>query len=105
MRAGRLRHRVELQSPSETANAFGEVTDSWATDATVWASIEPLSGSEGQIAKQTNPLVTHRVIMRYRSGVTPRNRVKFGTRIFEVTQVFNPDERGESLRLVCVEDI
>ena len=105
MRAGRLRHRVSIQSTSESTDAFGALTDSWSTDATVWASIEPISGREAQIAKQTNPLVSHRVVMRYRSGVTPKNRILFGSSVYHITEVINPDQRNISLRLMCIEDV
>ena len=109
MRAGRMRHRVAIQSPSTAVDSFGEQTDSWSTDATVWASIEPLSGREAQVAKQTNPRLSHRVLMRHRTGVTPRQRLVFGTggdaRTYEIAQVINPDERNISLRIMCVEEL
>ena len=46
MRAGRLRHRLNLQESTETRNAHGEAIITWATSYTVWGAVEPLSGSE-----------------------------------------------------------
>ena len=45
--AGNLRHRVAVQTATETKDAEGGVVFSWATDNTRWASIEWESGEEG----------------------------------------------------------
>ena len=46
MRIGTLRHRVELQEPVENQDGYGEAERTYTTYATVWASVEPLSGRE-----------------------------------------------------------
>ena len=46
MEAGQLRHRVTIQQATETTDGFGGVTQAWATFATVWAAVEPLTGRE-----------------------------------------------------------
>ena len=46
MRAGRLRHRLVLQSKSEARDAYGGAIITWSTQDTVWGAIEPLSGNE-----------------------------------------------------------
>lgn len=107
MRAGSLRHRVEIQSDGGSQDATGQKVPSWSTTATVWASIEPVSGREYLAAGQFNAEVSHFVVMRYDSTitVTPANRLKFGSRYFAIISVRNVEERGRMLELGCKEGI
>lgn len=103
MQAGRLRHRVEIQTFTETQDTFGEPDRTWATADTVWAAIEPLRGQELLSAQEINAETSHRVRLRYHSSVTPTARFKFGTRIFDILSVINWQERGASLEVLCTE--
>jgi SPP1 family predicted phage head-tail adaptor len=103
MQAGRLRHRVTLQSYSESLSALGEPLKTWTDLATVWADVSPERGKEAIAAMQINASVMHRVRIRYREGLTPKMRVVFGTRTLQVEAVLNVDERDRELLLVCVE--
>ena len=75
MHAGELRHRIQLQSCAVSQDAFGAPTKAWSTYATVWASVEPLSGREALIAQQANPELSHLVTIRYNSTVNAATRV------------------------------
>ena len=103
MQAAKLRHRITIDTATTTQNSFGEPTASWATTYAAWASIEPLNGRELIQAQQVQSEVTHRVILRHRDSVTPRQRVSFGSRTLEILYVINPDERNERLELLCKE--
>ena len=48
--------------------------------------------------------VTHRVVMRYRSGFDQADRLKFGTRLLEIVALINPLERNERLEILVKED-
>lgn len=101
--AGRLNKRVTLQTLSTTGDGGGGSVETWADTATVWASVEPLRGSERFEAQQTASRLSHKVTIRHRA-VTPQQRVKFGTRYFKIEAVINPKERGELLELLCEEE-
>ena len=105
MRAGKLRHRVTIESPSESQSDSGEVTSTWAAIATVWAAVEPLSGRERLAAEQAGAEVAVRVRMRYVAGVTPTCRILHGTRYLEIAAVIDPAERGAELELLCREAV
>jgi len=103
MRLGPLRQRVNIQARSATVDAFGQESETWATVATVWASVEPLSGRELLAAQQVQGETTHRVRMRYMAGVTTSSRVLFNLRPFDVRSVINKNEAGAFLELLCTE--
>ena len=110
MRAGWLRHRVEILAKEASQNSFGEEVVAWVTVATVWASVEPLRGREYIEAKQGQVEVSHRVGMRHWLEVGPEMRLRLevgptgvGGRVLEIVSVINPLERGERLELMCRE--
>lgn len=108
MRAGTLRHIVEIQEPSETIAALGiGVPDlAWSTVATSWASIQPIAGSEYTNAQQQQAAITHRVNVRYPGlRITPRHRIKFGARVFEIVSAANLDERNVEVEIMAKERV
>jgi SPP1 family predicted phage head-tail adaptor len=87
-----LRHRLLLERPT------GGPLE-WVTVAQVWASIEPISGTESVSADRLAPRTLHQLRMRYRRGVTPDMRFRLGTRNFHIVSVINEGERARYL--VC----
>lgn len=105
MRAGDLRHQIEIQRYTETSNDFGEVIEAWNTINTVKANITPLSGKEYYASKQVNAETTHQVFIRYISGLKPADRVVFNGRVFNILSIINYKEKNISLELLCTEQI
>jgi SPP1 family predicted phage head-tail adaptor len=101
--ACRLRESVTIQERTETQNPSGEVTWTWADYKTVRAAVEPLRGQEYFAARQLQSSTNIRVRIRYLSGVTPKMRVKHGTRFYEIEGVIDPESRHRELQLMCVE--
>jgi SPP1 family predicted phage head-tail adaptor len=105
LRAGRLRHRVQIQSVGSTVDDYGDLSNSWSTDASVWASIVPVGGTEDNIAGELTGVATHSIKMRYRSGVTAQSRIVFDSRTFEIESVkdWNEYKAGKCLEIFCKE--
>jgi SPP1 family predicted phage head-tail adaptor len=92
-----------IQKATEARDTSGGVTKSWATFAQVWAAIDPISGREFLLAKQTNATMSHKVVIRYLDGVVPTMRVSFGGRILNIDSVINTTELNREMVLVCTE--
>jgi SPP1 family predicted phage head-tail adaptor len=105
MNPGELRHRITLQKLENVQDSFGQPVEQWNDVATIWASVKPLVGREFFAAETVNSEVTHKVRIRFRAGITPDMRIKFGTRIFQITAVINYQERNVELQLMCKEFI
>lgn len=103
MRAARLRHRVTIQQPVAAVNGYGERITTWSTVATVWAAVEPLRGREFFDAEQTQAEISHRVIMRYRTGMESTMRLLHLTRVLHIGTIIDVDERHRELQLMCRE--
>jgi SPP1 family predicted phage head-tail adaptor len=107
MRAGLLRHRLQLQRVDGTPDSFGQPGTEWGTYATVWGSIEPLVGRERFTAQQVQAEVTHKVVMRANGApdVRAKDRVVFEGRVFNILgPALNLAERGISLTLMVAEE-
>lgn len=107
MTIGRMRHRVTLQTETRTADGGGGATIAWTDQATVWAEITPLSGSEQLRGMALEGRVTHRIRIRYRSDIAPTAawRVAYGARLFNVRAVLNENERNRFLILLADEGV
>lgn len=103
-RIGEMRRRVTIQTLSRSSDSMGGYTETWTNTATVWAKIEPLKGMEMLEAMKLEAPLTHRVFMRWRSGVTTDNcRLVYSGRYFDIKQVRNLMEHGETLELLVEE--
>lgn len=105
MRAGQLRHRLALQSNTQTADDYGQLTDSWATYDTVWGSVKPLRGDELLQAQQMYANISHLVRVRYNGSILPTHRISHDSRILEINAILNTDERDRELMLYCTEAV
>jgi len=102
MRAGNLKHKIIIQTYSETQNDFGEVVKGWEDFKSAYASITPLSAKEFFKAG-TQAEVSHKVEIRYLKDIKPKMRVMFGTREFSIESVLNIREANKALQLICTE--
>lgn len=82
-------------SPAEVATEF----------AKRWASINPGTGREYVQADSVMADVSNVLEMRYIAGVTPKHRVLFGARVFEIIFVENMNEANRVTRLYCKEKV
>lgn len=103
LRAGDLRHRITIQSATTGSDGQGGTTKTWATLATVWAQVRPISGREAVQAGQMTSTLTTTVTIRSRTDVTVGQRVVHGSRTLAIASVQDPDGRSEQLALLCSE--
>jgi len=97
MKAGTLRNLITIQTPTETFDTAGELVQSWADYVSVWAEIVPLVGREYWSARQVNAETTGKLRIRYFSSITPKMRIKFNSRYFNILGIINVEERNEEM--------
>ena len=104
MRAGILRHVVDIEDAANTNDGMGGVTQVWSDLHTgLRAAIWPLSGSERLESDKLELAVTHRIRVRYREGIKADMRVSFDGRYFNIKSVIVPDERRVMVEMLCEE--
>ena len=95
--------RIALQSTTLTTNDYGQRVASWATYATVWASIKYKAGSEKVTDDQVGSTQTVDFTIRYStdvSGVKASHRLVYNSQNYEILYV-QEIGRKEGLILVC----
>jgi len=106
MQAGRLRHRVTLQSLVPMQDPLtGVVTNAWTAFATVWASVEPLSAREFLQASALSSQVVARIRIRYLAGVMPSMRIIHGERTYNIEGVLPDAASGTEYLTLPVSEI
>lgn len=105
MEPGRMRHRIRIQRLGQARNEFGEPEDHWEDVATVWSSIQPVSGREFMEALKAQAEVTHRVTIRYTPAVKASMRVLFGDRVLDILHILDAWEQHREMTLLCKERI
>ena len=94
MRAGLLRHSVEVQSAFEVKDDRSSTRKIWTTLEQRRASVSPAGGSERVEADQQTARATHEVRMRDYPGLTPAHRLVHEGRPLNIESVTDVDERG-----------
>lgn len=110
MRAGQLRHRIAIQVQTDTTDNMGGFTVAWADVAgldSVPAAIWDLKSTERIDAMKLEEQITHRIRIRYRSGITTKHRIYWEqkSKTFNIISIINPDQRDIYLDMLCTEDI
>jgi SPP1 family predicted phage head-tail adaptor len=113
MRAGKLRHLLQIQLPTNVRDDIGGVRQEWSTLTTVWGDVEPLRGRELEVAKQIEARISHKITLRYRATVEPKARLRQVTsmdesraqvkKVFNILAPLNLDERNIELQVYAME--
>lgn len=91
MKAGRLRHRVRIESLQDLRDSTGqviqdpqtgEIARAWTLVAEVWAAVEPLSAREFIQSAATQAAVTVRITIRYRENLDASMRLIHNGKVF-----------------------
>jgi len=105
----RLKKRVEIENPVETPDGGGGFTITWQNFATVWAEIIPFTASSRNSERSVNSKLedvgSFRITIRHLDGVEAKMQVKFGTRLFNIRAVIDPNENKELLELIAEEGV
>lgn len=100
---GSLQQRITIESATDVVGTRGGITQTWTIFSTRWAKIEPLIGTERFVSQQVAPNLSHRVTMRHLAGVTPKMRITFGSRHFDIQAVMNLEESNKFIVMLCEE--
>lgn len=103
--AGELRFRIELQRSTSTKDDKRQPVLSWSRLGDRWASIKPASGQRFVASEQIRDATTHKIVIRFFPGLTPKDRIKYGSRIFNLLSVINEGELGVRHTLLAQEVI
>lgn len=105
MEAGKLRHRMAVQSRAATRGSSGGTVDTWTTDYKLPCSLRQLSGRALEAAQATHAEATHEVRTRYKAGLTAAQRGLFRGKVYDFLNIQDVNELHRELRVLCKEGV
>ena len=103
IKASDLDREITIEQEALVTDSVGGKTSTWSQYSTPWAKILPISGSERYWAMKLEANITHSILIRYDSGITPKMRIIYNGREFQIRAVINVEEKDVYLRLHCEE--
>ena len=101
--ASEANHLVWIQTSVRVADGEGGQTKAWTDTLQTWASVSPIQARQRFEYESVNVHATHLLRIRGAVTVTEKNRVRFGSRYFEILTVENIRERSIVQVLTCKE--
>lgn len=95
-RAGRLDQRITLQEKQRTADGIGGFTDALSnigTTPTVWAKVEPKSGSEDLSEGRMNAVGMYVFTVRTRTDLNESMVILWGGETYNIQAIMRRGER------------
>jgi SPP1 family predicted phage head-tail adaptor len=103
MSIGNLNQRASLLASTLVPDGGGGFTDHWEVFATVWASVEPIGGSDTFGPDRLEARVRHRLTLRRRGDVAAGQRAQVGARLFRIHTVLDEGPQAALMTLLCEE--
>jgi SPP1 family predicted phage head-tail adaptor len=101
LRAGGLRHSIELQYETRAVDSTGApYPSSWTTYATVWAEIKGVSGTERLQYAQDLANNIYRIWIRYNRFVKASHRIVWGNMVLDILNVA-PDNKSTRMEIIA----
>ena len=114
-RAGWMRRKVIIETPTVTVDSPGGVVESWATYVTRWMEIRPLSGVEFWSSKQMYAEQVVTFVCRYDAALSdklfrPDKRLALSNndspesyRYFDIVDIRNEHQRNRRVLILAKE--
>lgn len=103
IRRGELDRLITFITNTPTRGESNEDVPSWSvhtTNPTVYARVRNLAGREVVIKDQLTFVQQTEFMVIYREDVNEKNRISYNNKVYEITSVTEPDQRGMYLRII-----
>lgn len=102
MQIGQLRDRITIQQRSSVQDdATGEISQTWADVALIWANVQHVNGLSAIKAGMDTSSVKASIRIRYRSGIDASMRVLHGADTYTIEAVI-PNKNSGHIDLIAV---
>jgi len=108
MQAGTLNKRIkisQLVTGSPAVDDFGAPNTSWEEVDTIWAAIEPISGTEFWAQQQIQSEITVKIRIRYRNDIAVGMKAEYNNKTYMIKYIIDNQESHKELWLMCSEGV
>lgn len=103
MDIARLNRRIDILEEQVTRDSFGGEDKKWIVKKTVWAYINPVSGTEYFKSQQVQAENTTTIKIRYNTSVSVLNRIGYQDKQYEIIGIIDKDTDHKVKILNCKE--
>lgn len=103
MSVGNKQKRIRIEQQTATPDGHGGSTLTWSPRCVVWAHERPLTGREALQAAQVTATATSVWEIWYRTDISVKDRIKFGSRTCEIESFHDPKDDRKELYLFTSE--
>lgn len=96
---GELKERITLERKTKTRDGAGGATVTWASYATVWALVRPMTGRERESAMRTEARAEYLVVIRNRDDILESDRIGWRGRKLNIAFLKNKGPRTAFLEM------
>jgi SPP1 family predicted phage head-tail adaptor len=96
-----MRQRVSVQNPTDTADAFGQMIETWGAGTSLWAQVAELAIAEGKEEDGQVRVQRIQVTLRWGATVSTRSRLTYRSTVYQVKSLIDPDGLRARLMLEC----
>lgn len=89
MDIGKLNRRIEVLEFVKDRDEYGGEVGEWIIVGRVWASIEPIKGTEKYFNQQIIAETGTKITMRFYAGLTVTHRIRYGDVVYEIISVID----------------
>lgn len=108
--ANLLNRKITFLKLVESTNAAKETVQTPQDYLTTFAGINPvkpltLKGGEYLDDQKSKPQLVYKITTRYRSDINKSMLIKYGSRIFKIIGILNPEEGNTFMDIECIEKV
>lgn len=97
---GKLRNKISFESVVEVVDDFGQPNRTWSNIDNVWSEKTVANASERVKADQLDNVIVYSFVIRFRTDITPNQRIKQGSTYFTIHSVV--DKLGDKTWLQVI---
>ena len=105
MKIGNLNRRIDILEYIVTRDEYGGEDGEWKIKESLWANIEPISGTEFFQAQTVNAETVVKITMRYNPKITVLNRIQYQGTVYEIIGVIDSHTAHRATVLNCKERV
>lgn len=103
MEAGKLNRRITIQRKTVTPDSYNQPIETWKDEFSLWAQVISSGGREYYAAQKLNASTEIVFSVRYTTGIASTDRIKYGSRVFEILSVNDVNGMREELQISAKE--
>ena len=105
MKIGNLNRRIDILEYIVTRDEYGGEDGEWKIKESLWANIEPISGTEFFQAQTVNAETVVKVTLRFNPRINVTHRVRYQDKLFEIIGVADGGTAHRATILNCKEKV